>query len=137
MSDVYEEAYFHLVWGTTRREPMILPRTEPLLYPYIHQKCREKAFVYALNGMPDHVHLVCSIPASVAVSDFVKLVKGSVSHFINHHPETDPVRWQRGYGYLTFAKHDLDPVVDYVQNQKTRHAEGRLWPALERLPADD
>jgi len=138
MSDVYEEAYYHLVWATTRREPMVLARTEGLLYAYIRQKCREKkAFVHALNGMPDHVHLVCSIPASIAVSDFVQLIKGSASHFISHHPEGDPVRWQRGYSYHTLAKHGLPRVVAYVDNQKSRHAENRLWPALERLPGDD
>ena len=28
MPDVYEEAYYHIVWATTQREAMILPRTE-------------------------------------------------------------------------------------------------------------
>ena len=135
MSDTYEEAYCHLVWATTQREAMISPAMEIMLYDYIYQKCREKkAFIYALGGMPDHVHLICSIPASIAVADFVNLIKGSSSHYISHHAQSNALRWQRGYGYLTFAKHDLTSVVSYVKNQKKHHAEGKLWPKLEHLP---
>ena len=36
-----------------------------------------------------------------------------------------------GYGGLTFAKKDLDRVVDYVRNQKRHHSEGTLWDSLE------
>jgi REP element-mobilizing transposase RayT len=116
---------------------MVLPRTEELRYSYIRQKCREKkAFVYALNGMPDHVHLGCSMPAALAISDFAKAVKGSGSHFVSHYPRADAVRWQRGYSYHTFAKRDLSAITAYVENQKQRHADGRLWPALEHLPSE-
>ena len=116
---------------------MISPGVEKMLYDYIHQKSREKkAFVCALGGTPDHVHLVCSVPASISVSDFVKLIKGSSSHYVSHHTQSDALRWQRGYAYLTCAKHDLDAVVSYVQCQKTHHAEGKLWASLERLPGE-
>ena len=135
MADVYEEAYCQLIWATTKREAMILPGMEKMLYDYIHQKWREKkAFIYALGGMPDHVHLVCSVPASLSVSEFVQLIKGSSSHYVSHCSERASLRWQRGYAYLTFAKHDLDAVASYVQGQKKHHAEGKLWASLEHLP---
>ena len=138
MADVYEEAYCHLVWATTRREAMITPSVERALYDYIYQKCREKkVFVYALGGMPDHVHLVCSIPAKMSVSDFVQLIKGGSSYYGSHHRQDDSLRWQRGYAYLTFAKHDLDAVTSYVRSQKKHHAEGKLWASLEHLPGAD
>ncbi len=135
MADVYEEAYCHLIWATTKREAMILPSVEKTLYDYIYQKSREKrAFVYALGGMSDHLHLVCSVPAKISVSDFVQLIKGGSSHYISQQAQSDALRWQRGYAYLTFAKHDLDAVVCYVQGQKKHHAEGKLWASLEHLP---
>ena len=135
MADVYEEAYCHLIWATTKREAMISPSVEKTLYDYIHQKNRDrKAFIYAMGGMPDHVHLVCSVPASVSVSDFVQLIKGSSSHYVSRQSQRDALRWQRGYAYLTFAKHDLNAVVSYVQSQKKHHMEGNLWASLEHLP---
>ena len=139
MADVYEQSYCHLVWATTKREAMISPDVEKTLYDYIYQKCRDKrAFVYALGGMPDHVHLVCSVPVTMSVSDFMKLVKGSSSHSVNRRSQDTYLRWQRGYAYLTFAKHDLDAVVTYVQEQKKHHAEGgKLWTSIEYLPGED
>ncbi len=135
MADVYEESYCHLIWATTKREAMISPGIEKTLYDYIYQKCREKkAFIYALGGMPDHVHLVCSVPVNLCVSDFVQIIKGSSSHYVSHYSQRAALRWQRGYAYLTFAKHDLDAVVSYVQGQKKHHAEGKLWASLEHLP---
>ena len=133
MSDVYEEAFHHLVWATKRREEMIVPRMESLLYTYIRQKCREmKAFVHAVGGMPDHVHLVCSVPVSISVSSFVNGVKGGSSFYISHHANGDPLRWQPGYGLLTFAKHDLPRIVRYVEHQKKHHASGRLSLKMEQ-----
>ena len=134
MSNVYEEACHHFVWTTKVREPMIVPLIESLLHTHIHQKSSEmRAFVYALNGMPDHVHLVCSIPASVAVSEFIKNIKGSSSHYVNHHALNLPLAWQPGYGHLTFAKHDLPRIVAYVEGQKAHHAQNRLSPTMERV----
>ena len=134
MSNIYEEAYHHFVWTTKVREPMIVPLIESLLYTHIHQKCAEmKAFVYALNGMPDHVHLACSIPASIAVSEFIKNIKGSSSHYISHHALSQPLSWQPGYGHLTFAKHDLERIIAYVEKQKSHHSQNKLSPAMERI----
>ncbi len=133
MSDVYEEAYHHLVWATKQREPMVAPSVESLLYAHIYQKCREmRTFVHALGGMPDHIHLVCSVPASIAVSEFMRNLKGSSSYYISHHAQGDPLRWQPGYGLLTYGKHDLPKVVGYVESQKGHHDRDRLWPKLER-----
>ena len=87
--------------------------------------------------MPDHVHLVCSVPVSISVSDFVKLIKGGSSYSTSRHSQSHALRWQRGYAYMTFAKHDLEAVINYVRGQKKHHAEGNLWPSLEHLPGAD
>lgn len=134
MSDIYEEDYHHFVWATKIREPMIFPRMEILLYAYIRQKVYEmKANTHAIGGIPDHIHLVCSLPGSLAPSVFIKNIKGGSSHYINHLPDNDPLYWQVGYGRLTCAKHDLPRVIAYVENQKRHHAIGSLSPKMERI----
>ncbi len=134
MSDVYEESYHHLIWATKMREAMVTPRMESLLHTYIRQKYREmQAFVDALNGMPDHLHLVCSLPAHCSVSDIINAVKGGSSHYINHLSGNDPLRWQPGYGHLTFSAPDLPRIVAYVEKQEAHHAEVRLSPKMERI----
>jgi REP element-mobilizing transposase RayT len=84
--------------------------------------------------MPDHVHLVCSVPPRLAVAEVLDKVKGASAHYINHLPDREhTLYWQAGYGVLTFARKDLARIVKYVENQKRHHEENALWPSLEKL----
>jgi REP element-mobilizing transposase RayT len=131
----YIEFRYHIVWATRRREPHLTDEVETLAYQYIRQRCGELGvFVYALNGMPDHIHLVCSIPPRLSVADTIEKLKGACSHYVNHQPEArHTLYWQAGYFGLSFCNKELASVMEYVENQKQRHADGRLWPSLERL----
>jgi len=56
--------YYHLVWATKKRAPLIRPELEPHLY-YLRRKAREIGVrVYAINGWTDHVHVIAAIPPS-------------------------------------------------------------------------
>ena len=131
--DVYAEAFHHFVWATKGRRPMIVPQFEMRLHKYIRKQCESLGVeVHALNGMPDHIHLACSLPPKLSVADCLHRVKGSSSHFINHLPEVQAnialcLYWQSGYGWLTYSKNELPRVKAYIDNQKTHHAENRLW----------
>ena len=55
--------YYHLVWATKERQPLINPETEAALYPYIISKADTlRCIVHAIGGVEDHIHLVVSIP---------------------------------------------------------------------------
>lgn len=131
---IYMEAFHHFVWATRKREHFITAEMERVLHRYIRQRCRERRVqVHALNGMPDHVHLVLTLPATLAPADFLETIKGASAHFVNHLPETkDCLYWQEGYEWLTFARDDLARIVRYVDRQKERHAAGRLSAKMER-----
>ncbi len=130
---IYTEAFQHFVWATRKREPFITDEMERVLHRYIRQRCKDlHVQVHALNGMPDHVHLAVTLPATLAPADFMHDVKGASAHFVNHLPETkDCLYWQEGYGWLTFALDDLPRIIRYVDCQKERHAAGRLSTKME------
>ena len=134
----YTEIFYHFAWATKRRAPYIVPAVEALLHDYIRHKCTAlKVVVHAVNSMPDHLHLVCSLPMTLAPSSLLETIKGGSSHFINHHPDLrDDIRiclyWQMGCGSLTHARGELRRLVAYVDGQKRHHAEGSLWDKLER-----
>jgi putative transposase len=138
MSDTYTEIYYHLVWATKRREEMVTLEVEAVLYPCLKAICREKGVtIHALNAMPNHLHLACSLPANIALSDLVQRLKGSSAHLINHLPGGRlALAWQPGYGALTFAGRDLPRVTAYIQNQQNHHCDGKLSEKMERV-ADD
>ncbi|HEY3328895.1 MAG TPA: IS200/IS605 family transposase [Capsulimonadaceae bacterium] len=133
MSDNYIQLYYHLVWATKDRIPYIGDTTEAPLYQHIETLCNSaRITVYALNGMPDHVHLVCTIPPTLALSDVIKDLKGKSAHYINHLDRNRlNLTWQPGYGALTLAKRNLKPVVEYVRNQKRHHADNTLSAQME------
>ena len=80
---IYMEAFQHFVWATRKREHFVTSEIERVLFRYIQQQCKTKhVHIYALNGMPDHVHLVTMLPAAIAPADFMHDIKGG-SHIMS------------------------------------------------------
>lgn len=132
--------YYHLVWATKNREPLIRPEIEARLYAYNVNKAAELGvYVYAINGWYDHIHLVVSIPPKHAVADVVKHLKGASSHDLNHSgvPLDYTFAWQRGYGALTVGESQRPKAVAYVQNQKAHHEAQTANAWLERYTEFD
>ncbi|PZO33561.1 MAG: IS200/IS605 family transposase [Shackletoniella antarctica] len=128
------QLYYHLVWATKYREPMIDPSWEADLHCYMIGKANQwGCIVHAVNGTEDHVHVVVSIPPTLSVASFVKNIKGSSSHYRNQIllPGADQFRWQAGYGVFSLGSRQLSRAVAYVENQKQHHAQNQVWTALE------
>jgi putative transposase len=133
--------YYHLVWATKERHPLITPAIEPLLYGYIIGKANAlESIVHAIGGMEEHVHVVASVPPKLAIADFVKGVKGSSAHYLNYElkgRETE-FAWQRGYGVFSLGARQMEDAIAYVMTQKTHHGQGTALAALENpTEADD
>lgn len=130
--------FYHVVWATKNREPLITSSIEPRLYAYIIHKAAELGvFVYAINGEADHVHLIVTIPPHVSVSDLVKHLKGASAHDLNQQNLDSHFGWQRGYGVLTLGQRQRPDAEAYVRNQKEHHRAGAAIPWLERCSEID
>jgi putative transposase len=129
----YWKLYYHFIWGTKDRLPLILPTFESDLYRVITAKVKElEGFVHAIGGTEDHVHLAVSAPPKLALSKLVGDTKGNSSHFVNHILKPDfEFHWQEEYGVLSFGEKNLPAVVRYIHNQKQHHADGTLISAME------
>jgi len=127
-----------MIWGTKNRESFIQIEFEESLHNVIAAKGKELgAFVYAVGGIEDHVHLVASVPPRIAPSDFIGQVKGNSSHFVNHELALNyHFKWQAEYGVVSFGGKQLDMVVKYVKNQRQHHLAGTIIPFLERVEVE-
>ena len=134
----YWRLFYHFVWGTKNREPLIAPGWENSLHNVIAAKATELgAFVYAVGGIEDHAHLVASVPPKIALSTFIGQVKGNSSHFVNHGLEVNlHFAWQAEYGVVSFGGQMLDMVVQYAKSQRQHHAQGTVMAMLERAPEE-
>jgi len=126
--------YYHLVWATKNREPLIQPGMEARLHAYLVHKAAElEVYVHAVNSCDDHVHMVVAIPPKHAVADVVKRLKGASSHDLNAGRNKQSVlAWQRGYGALSCGERQLPDAIAYVANQKEHHRLQRTNAWLER-----
>ncbi len=125
--------FYHFVWGTKERAPLIQPAWEVPLHKVICAKATEMgAVVHAIGGTEDHVHLVVCVPPSIALSAFVGQVKGSSSHFANHELALPgSFAWQAEYGVVSFGAKQLATVARYARNQRQHHGAGTTIAFLE------
>jgi putative transposase len=132
--------YYHLVWATKDRHPLISADIEPMRYGYIIGKANAlECITHAIGGIQDHMHVVVSVPPKLSISDFVKAIKGSSAHYLNHglnHPGAS-FGWQRGYGAFSLGSKQLAQAVAYVRNQKQHHRQGTTMAALEQDQHED
>ncbi len=137
----YFRLFYHFVWATHERLPLITAANREPIHKCIAAKAQELGgIVHALNSLPDHVHLVVTVPPKVALATFIGQVKGSSSHLASRlkeraHPE--PFAWQAEYGVLSISERHLPVVVRYVQNQQKHHAERTLNTRLEMTSSPD
>ena len=131
--------YYHLVWATKNREPLITPKIEKSLYSYIvHKATTLGIYIYAADGWVDHAHVIAAIPPKIAVAEAVRNMKGASAHWLNEHfPEEPHFAWQRGYGVLSLGEKQRPQAEAYVLNQKGHHQQQTTNSWLERYEDED
>lgn len=115
----------HCVFSTTQRCNIINSELAEGLYPYFGGIARKnKMKILVAGGMPNHVHLLISLPATINVSRALQLLKGSSSRWIHDtFPDQRLFQWQRGYGAFSIGVSDLDRTVRYIENQPRHHRQ--------------
>jgi putative transposase len=131
----YWQLFYHIVWATRNREPLLTPDVEPVVHGFLRSKAVGlEATVFALDGTDDHVHRVVAIPPKIAVAKFIGQIKGVAATRFNKSGLGDtPLFWQEEYGVFSFDSKRLPNHIAYVERQKEHHAQGTTIPVLERI----
>jgi putative transposase len=130
----YWRLFYHITWGTKNRLALIEPAWESDLYGYLWGKATAlECIPRVIGGMPDHIHVVISIPPKMAVATIIGQQKGASSHHINQNYAGGSFAWQAEYGVVSFSEKALPAIVEYVKNQKKHHSENTIREALENL----
>ena len=76
----------------------------------------------AINGMPDHIHLLIGMKPACCLSDPVREIKKSSNDFVKESRFTKfKFNWQEGFGAFSYSHSQLNDVIAYVMNQKEHH----------------
>ena len=125
----------HVVFSTKDRRPFLAPQIQDRLWPYIGgiaQKNKMKAI--KAGGVADHVHLLLSVPSTLAIAKAVQLVKGNSSKWIHEEfPKLAAFEWQEGYGAFSIGISGVDDTVNYIENQAAHHKTKTFKEELETI----
>ncbi|MGB8647120.1 MAG: IS200/IS605 family transposase [Anaerolineae bacterium] len=129
----YWRLFYHLVWTTKNREPMLTPDIELRVHGFLRREAEKLgAPLFFISGVADHVHALVSIRPAIAPAELVKQLKGSSSHFATTELHRD-LYWQEGYGILSISEADVPRVLEYIKCQKQHHADKRLLDQFEQV----
>ena len=80
----YWRLFYHMIWSTLRREPLIDERCRAMLERSFRTTFEAAdAIPHAIFMMPDHVHLAISLPPRISIADFAHDLKGASSRLVN------------------------------------------------------
>lgn len=124
MPNTYTQIYIQVVFAVNGRQSLITPVFKETLFKYIGGLMRNAGQkLIAINGMPDHVHILIGMKPTIALSAFVKDIKVASSRLIN---DKGWVRghfsWQEGFGAFSYSQSHVSRVARYIENQERRHA---------------
>jgi putative transposase len=123
MSHSHVSALFHCVFSTKERRPLLSPDLSRRLWPYIGGIAREnKLRALAVGGVQDHIHILLSVPAPIAIAKAIQLIKGGSSKWIHDtFPEHRRFAWQEGYGAFSIGISQVDATIAYIRAQPRHH----------------
>ena len=113
----------HVVFSTKERQPWIKPEIQDRLWPYLGGIAREnKMKALKVGGVEDHVHILLSLPSTLAIAKAVQLLKGNSSKWIHEtFPKLKTFEWQEGYGAFSIGVSGVEDTIKYIENQAEHH----------------
>ena len=115
---------YHIVFAPKYRRKIIFGALRAEIGKILRELCRRKDIeIIEAHAMPDHIHMLVSIPPNEKVSEFVGYLKGKSSMMIferyAHLKYKSGHRhfWCRGY-YVSTVGGNKQAVQKYIRNQE-------------------
>jgi REP element-mobilizing transposase RayT len=79
-----------------------------------------KSYTNEIYANPNHLHILCSLPRTITIADFISKIKSSSSKWMKDNGVPD-FSWQDGYGVFSVSSSKVQVVTKYIQNQEKHH----------------
>ena len=123
MSQSLSKLYTHIVFHTKYNQDVIKADIEKELFAYFGGILKEnKSVPIAINGIENHVHILCIMSKNIALADLLEELKRNSSRWIKTKGiEYSDFAWQGGYGGFSVSQSKVEVVKRYIENQKNHH----------------
>ena len=75
-----------------------------------------------INGVEDHLHILCLLSRKFAIIDVIKASKTETSKWIKKQGMAyGDFQWQAGYGIFSVSQSNVEQVKRYIANQQDHH----------------
>jgi REP element-mobilizing transposase RayT len=125
MAQSLSKVYLHVVFHIKTTSPKIKEEHMERMHSYIGQLVNNTGCkVIRVGGMPDHVHVVCTLSREMTIAHLVEELKRNSSRWIKTLDEGYKCfAWQNGYAVFSVCQSVIDKTVTYVINQREHHAK--------------
>ena len=134
MSDLYQnlshskwDCKYHIVFIPKGRRKVLFGKIRKELGSIFHELARQKeSSIMEGHVMPDHVHMLMTIPPKYAVAQVIGFMKGKSAIAIarkysgKERNYTGEHFWARGYAVST-AGFEVEKIREYIKNQEESH----------------
>jgi REP element-mobilizing transposase RayT len=119
----FVSCYVHCVFSTKQRQPFINAELQELLWPYLGGIAHEDHIkAMCVGGVADHVHVLLSVPSTLAIAKTAQLLKGNSSKWIHEtFPGQSGFAWPEGYGAFSIGVSGIEDTKAYIHGQAEHH----------------
>ena len=131
----YTQVYYHIVFSTKGREPVLSAEGCPELLKYVWGTIKNKnCHLYRINAVEDHLHIFSDLHPTIDLASYVKAIKVGSSMWIKERGLFPGFRnWQEKYGAFTHSFVEKDRLIAYVKNQQEHHQTESFIDEFRRL----
>ena len=115
--------FVHIIFHVKNNSCIICTGEEHELYAYIGTIIKDNESIPILiNGMKDHVHVLCVMSKNIALAKLVEEIKRHSSRWIKKRDiHYKSFAWQGGYGGFSVSPSLYDKTKSYIKKQEEHH----------------
>ncbi len=123
MAQSLSQIYVHIIFHTKGHTP-IRANDAHRIHTYMAGIIKNhNSIPLQINGMPDHIHILCILSKNIALAKLVQAIKAISSQWIKSiDPYYHRFEWQKGYGGFSVSPSVQEKTVQYIRNQATHHS---------------
>jgi putative transposase len=116
MGHTYTNLITHTIFSTKDRLPYLREDRRDDVFAYVGGIVRElKGTALNVNRVSDHVHALIRLPAVLAISKAVEVMKSNSSRWIHEHRVLHRTfAWQTGYAAFSVSESSVEKVSKYI-----------------------
>ena len=122
--------YYHVVWTTRDRRPLLDPGLARFLCHYLRGVARqERVHILEIGMVSTHVHILIRAHPIADLTRLLQRLKGCSAAVANKERASSTgvtLRWSKGYSIHTVGQRSLEAVRQYLRAQPNQHPDERI-----------